>query len=126
MTWDDDKVSALYFRFEVAVPESLAGIAPDLATGTPVIDMDGGELAMTWDGPQTSATAWSREAGEPVTTYRRWAHTDAALAGTGVAPGPGKTVLTAGTHVCEPRLTIGATVIPARPFVIEAKGVASP
>ena len=126
MTWDDDKVSALYYRFETAVPESLAGIAPDLSTGTPVIDMGGTVLAMTWDGPQSSQTAWSKATDEYVTTYRRWAHTDDALAGAAVTAAPGLTVLTEGKHLCEPKLITGTTVTPGRQFTIEAKAPAAP
>ena len=36
------------------------------------------------------------------------------------------TVLTAGTHVCEPRITISGNVIPAAQFVLEAKATATP
>ena len=61
-----------------------------------------------------------------VTLWRRTAHTVTALAGVSVAPGAGKTVLTAGTHVCEPRITISGNVIPAAQFVLEAKATATP
>lgn len=117
MTWDDDKVSALYY-------DAVTNTDPDAATI--VMDIDGTVYLMDWDGPATSETRWDGTARREVTTWRRTAHTQTALAGVSVTPGAGKTVLTAGTHVCEPRITIGSTVIPAAQFLIEAKAAATP
>jgi hypothetical protein len=117
MTWDDDKVSALYY-------DAVTNVDPSAATI--VMDIYGTVYPMDWDGAATSETRWDSTRRESVTTWRRTAHTVTALAGVSVTPGAGKTVLTSGTHVCEPRITIGGTVIPAAQFVIEAKAAATP
>ena len=117
MTWDDDKVSALYY-------DAVTNTDPDAATI--VMDIDGTVYLMDWDGPATSETRWDGTARQEVTTWRRTAHTQTAFAGAAVSAAPGLTVLAAGTHVCEPRITIGTTVTPGRQFTIVAKAPATP
>ena len=117
MTWDDDKVSPLYY-------DAVTNVDP--ATATIVMDIDGTAYPMDWDGPATSETRWDSARRESVTTWRRTAHTQTAIGGVSVTAGAGKTVLTAGTHVCEPRITISGNVIPAAQFVLEAKAASTP
>ena len=117
MTWDDYKVSALYFY---AVTNT------DPSTATIVMDIDGTVYPMDWDGPATTETRWDGTARREVTTWRRTAHTQTAFAGAAVTAAPVLTVLEAGTHVCEPRITTGTTITPGRQFTIEAKAPATP
>ena len=117
MTWDDDKVSALYY-------DAVTNVDPSSATI--VMDIDGTAYPMDWDGPATTETRWDSTRRESVTTWHRTAHTQTAFAGAAVSAAPGLTVLAAGTHVCEPRITIGTTVTPGRQFTIVAKAPATP
>lgn len=117
MTWDDDKVSALYFD---AVTNT------DPSTATIVMDIDGTAYPMDWDGAATSETRWDAARRKDVTTWYRTAHTVTALAGPSVTPGAGITVLAAGRHVCEPRITIGGTVTPAAQFALDVRAAATP
>ncbi len=117
MTWDDDKVSALYY-------DAVTNVDPSSATI--VMDIDGTAYPMDWDGAATSETRWDSTRRKDVTTWHRTAHTVTALAGPSVTPGAGITVLTAGRHVCEPRITIGGTVIPAAQFALDVRAAATP
>jgi hypothetical protein len=72
MTWDDDKVSALYY-------DAVTNVDPSSATI--VMDIDGTAYPMDWDGAATSETRWDSTRRESVTTWRRTAHTVTALAG---------------------------------------------
>lgn len=78
-----------------------------LDTGAWVTPLDG-----VWTAPLAAACGWL-----PVTVVTRPADT---------ATHTSDTVLTAGTHVCEPRITISGNVIPAAQFVLEAKATATP
>ena len=117
MTWDDDKVSALYY-------DAVTNVDPSSATI--VMDIDGTAYPMDWDGAATSETRWDSTRRKDVTTWYRTAHTVTALAGPSVTPGAGITVLTAGRHVFEPRITIGGTVIPAAQFALDVRATATP
>lgn len=117
MTWDDDRLTALYYDATLDV---------DPATATIVLDVDGTTMAMDWDGPATTATTWDATQRRQVTRWQRTAHTTTLLGGVSVAPGAGRTILTAGTHVCEVRVTIGSSVIPARAFALTALPAATP
>ncbi len=117
MTWDDDKVSALYY-------DAVTNVDPSSATI--VMDIDGTAYPMDWDGAATSETRWDATRRKDVTTWHRTAHTVTALAGPSVTTGAGITVLTAGRHVCEPRITIGGTIIPAAQFALDVRASATP
>ena len=117
MMWDDDKVSALYYAAVTNV---------DPSAGTIVMDIDGTAYPMDWDGAATSETRWDATRRKDVTTWYRTAHTVTALAGPSVTPGAGITVLTAGRHICEPRITIGGTVTPAAQFALDVRAAATP
>jgi len=117
MTWDDDKVSALYY-------DAVTNVDP--SAGTIVMDIDGTACQMDWDGAATSETRWDATRRKDVTTWYRTARTVTALAGPSVAPGAGITVLSAGRHICELRITIGGTVAPAAQFALDVRAAATP
>ncbi|MBK8758815.1 MAG: hypothetical protein IPM08_17380 [Actinomycetales bacterium] len=117
MTWDDDKVSALYYD---AVTNT------DPSSATIVMDVDGTAYPMDWDDPATTETRWDGTARQEVTTWRRTAHTQTAFAGAAVTAGAWADSPRGWTHVCEPRITIGTTVTPGRTFTIVARAAATP
>lgn len=117
MIWDDDRLTALYY--DAVLDVDPAGATINLSIGSSTIPMD-------WDGPATTVTTWDATRRRQVTRWQRTAHTATLIGGVSVAPGAGRTILTAGTHVCEVRVTIGSSVIPARAFALTALPAATP
>ncbi len=111
MIWDDDRLTALYY--DAVLDVDPAGATINLSIGSSTIPMD-------WDGPATTVTTWDATRRRQVTRWQRTAHTATLIGGVSVTPGAERVILTAGIHTCEMLVSIGSSIIPARPFTLTA------